>query len=218
MRRVTAICAGRGKGKRVNVFLDGDFAFSVEAEVAVKDNLRVEQELSDGQIEALVGSDNFRRCYEAAAHFLSYRPRSERELKERLTRRGFGDVTIEAVIARLKEHGLVDDIAFARFWRDNRQSFNPRSRWLTALELRRKGVAKEIIDRAVHGIDDEDSAYSAALNRARRLPRSDYHSFHNRLSGYLRRRGFSHGVVNRTVELIWREQEQGRHFEEKSEE
>lgn len=209
MNKVTAIRAGRGRGKRVSVFLDGKFAFSLEAEAVVKANLKVEQELSADEIEALAKSDNFCRCLKEAGHYLSYRPRSEFELRERLYRRGFGDDSVEPVIAKLKEQGLVDDAAFAQFWNDNRRSFNPRSQWLTRLELKRKGVAKEIVDQVVGANDDEDSAYRAALSKARGLRRSDYQSFRHRLGGYLSRRGFSYEVINHTIELMWRECEAG---------
>ena len=205
MKRITAIRAGRGRGKRVNVFLDDKFAFSLEAEVAVTEGLKVGQELSESQIEALTRSDNYHRCLNAAANYLSYRPRSESELRGRLYRRGFGEDSVEAVIAKLKKQGLVDDIAFAQFWKDSRETFSPRSRWLTKLELRRKGVAEEIMEKVVDTVDDNDSAYRAALSKARSLPQSDYQDFRRRLGGYLRRRGFSYEVINHTVELMWRE-------------
>jgi len=131
VRKITALRAGRGQGKRINIFLEGKFAFSLEAEVALKEKLRVGQELSESQIEALARSDRFQRCLNAAARYLGYRPRSEAELRERLHQRGFGDDNINAVLELLKEQGLIDDVAFARFWSDSRKSFNPRSRWLT---------------------------------------------------------------------------------------
>jgi regulatory protein len=206
MPKVTALRAGRGRGKRTNIFLDGKFAFSLEAEVTVKERLQVEQTLSAEHIEALARSDRFQRCLNAAVRFLSYRPRSESELRERLHQRGFDGDTPEAVITRLKEQGLVDDTAFAQFWKDNRQSFSPRSRWLTRLELRHKGVADDTIDQVVAAIDDDDSAYRAALTKAQRLPRSDYQGFRRRLGEYLKRRGFSYGVIDHTVERLWQEQ------------
>ncbi len=97
MKKITALRTGRGRGKRVNVFLDGKFAFSLEAEVAMKEDLQVEQDLSADQIEALARSDHFHRCLNAAAHYLSYRPRSESELRERLLQRGFDGDSVEAV-------------------------------------------------------------------------------------------------------------------------
>jgi len=207
MRKITALRVGRGRRKRVNVSLDGRFAFSLEAEVAIKEGLQVGQELSASQIEALARSDHYHRCLNAAAHYLSYRPRSEFELRERLHQRGFDGDSVEAVLAKLKEQGLVDDMAFAQFWKDNRESFSPRSQWLTKLELRRKGVANNIIDQIADTIDDEDSAYRAALSKARSLSLSDYQSFRRRLGDYLKRRGFGYGVINHTIERLWPELE-----------
>ena len=205
MKKVTALRAGRRQGKRVNVFLDGKFAFSLEAEVAVKPGLEVGQELSEGDIEALTRADLRHRCLNAALLYLSYRPRSEAELRQRLHRRGFDGDNVEAALAKLREQGLVDDLAFAQFWKDNREAFRPRSRWLTKLELRQKGVANDIIDQVVANVDEEDSAYRAAVSRARSLPRSDYQSFRRRLGEYLKRRGFSYQVITQTVERVWQE-------------
>ena len=97
-------------------------------------------------------------------------------------------------------------MAFAQFWKDNRESFSPRSQWLTRLELRRKGIADDIIDEVIDNIDDDTSAYRAALSKARSLPPSDYQSFRRRLGGYLKRRGFSYEVINHTVERLWGDQ------------
>jgi len=205
MSKITALRAGRGRRKRVNVFLDGKFAFSLEAEVVVKEGLHIGQELSAAQIEALTRADNFHRCLNIAAHYLSYRPRSEFELRERLRQRGFNGNSIDVVLAKLKEQGLMDDMAFAQFWRDNRESFNPRSQRLIRLELGQKGVARDIIDQVVAAVDDEDSAYRAAQSKARNLPLSDYQLFQRRLGGYLKRRGFGYGVINHTVERLWQE-------------
>ena len=205
MGMITAIRYGRGKSKRVNVFIDGQFAFGMEAEAAVKEGLRVGQELSTGQIESLAGSDRVHRCIDAALRYLSYRPRSEFEIRGRLQRRGFDASSVDAVMSKLKERGLVDDTAFAQFWKDNRESFSPRSQRLTRLELKQKGVPDDVIEGVVDTADDDDSAYRAALNKARSLSLSDYHSFNRRLGGYLKRRGFGYGVVNHTVKRMWQE-------------
>jgi len=205
MKRITAIRAIRSRGKRVNVFLDDKFAFSLKAEVAVKEELQVGQELSADQIEALASSDHFHRCLNAAARYLSYRPRSESELRKRLQQRSFDNDTVETVIIKLKGQGLVDDMAFTQFWKDNRESFSPRSQWLIKSELRQKGVAGDIIDKVVNAVDDDDSAYRAALSRTQRLPLSDYQGFRHRLGEYLERRGFSYEVIKHVVERLWQE-------------
>jgi len=203
MSKITALHTGQGRGKRVNIFLDGKFAFSLDTEVAALKGLKVEQVLSADDIEALNDSDRFQRCLNAALGYLNYRPRSESEIREKLRRRSFSSDTIEAVTTRLKEQKWVDDAAFAQFWNENRQTFSPRSRGLTKLELRQKGLADDIIDRIVDTVDDTESAYRAALSKARNLSRADYQGFRRRLGGYLRRRGFSYEVINHTVERLW---------------
>ncbi len=205
MKEITALRAGKGRSKRVNIYLDGRFAFSLEAEVAVKEGLRVKQVLSPERINTLTGADDLQCCYNAATLFLSYRPRSEPELRIRLRRRGFTDSVIDSTIGRLRELGLMDDTAFAQFWKENRDYFSPRSQRLTRLELKRKGVADGIIDHVVDTIDDEDNAYRAGLKKARSLSRSDYAQFRRRLGDHLKRRGFGYGVINQTINRLCQE-------------
>jgi len=203
-KKVTAIRPGRGR-QRMQIFLDGKFAFSLDAAVIRNNGLQLGQELTTDQIEAMVTANQQQRCLDAAAHYLSYRPRSEFEIRHRLQRRGFDSSHIEPVVIRLKEQGLVDDLAFAQFWKENRESFSPRSQWLTRRELRQKGVAEDIIEAAVDNVDDDDTAYRAAQMKARRLPATDYSSFRYRLGQYLRRRGFNYIVINRVVLRLWQE-------------
>lgn len=208
MSKITALRTGRGRSKRINIYLDSKYAFSVASEVAEKEGLRVEQELTKDRIKGLAEADNLQRCFNAATLYLSYRPRSEPEIRQRLRRRGFTDTTVDSTISKLRAKGLVDDTAFAQFWKENRDYFSPRSQSLTRLELRRKGVAEEIIDRVVDSIDDEDNAYRAGVKKVRILSRFDYEQFRRRLGDHLKRRGFSYRVINHTVNRLWEEQEE----------
>jgi len=205
MSKITRLTAGKSREKRVNVYLDGKYAFSLLAEVALKEGLKVGQELSDDQIEALSGVNRYQRCLNAAIRYLGYRPRSEAEIRQRLQKHGFDSASTDKALNRLKEQGLVDDTAFAQFWKDNRESFSPRSRRLTKLELQRKGLDIAIIEQVISDVDDSDSAYRAALNKARRLSPSDYQVFRRRLGEHLGRRGFGYDVVKNTVEKVWKE-------------
>jgi regulatory protein len=206
MSKVTGLAAAKGRReKRVNIYLDGKFALSLLAEVALKEGLRVGQELSADRLEALAAADHYQRCLNAAIRFLGYRPRSESEIRQRLQKHGFDSDSTGKALTRLKELGLVDDAAFARFWKDNRESFSPRSRRLTGLELLRKGLDKDIVEQVISEVDDTDSAYRAALNKARRMSPSDYPVFRRRLGEHLSRRGFGYDVINETVVRVWKE-------------
>jgi regulatory protein len=205
MRKITGLKAGKSREKRINVYLEGKYAFNLLAEVALKEGLKVGQELSDEQLETLTGVDRYQRCLNAAIRYLGYRPRSEAEIRQRLQKHGYDNALTDRAIARLKEQGLVDDIEFARFWKDNRESFSPRSRRLTRLELQRKGLDNDTIEQVISEVDDSDSAYRAAVKKARRLSPSDYQIFRRRLGEHLGRRGFGYDVINETVARVWKE-------------
>ncbi|OGO01369.1 MAG: hypothetical protein A2Y90_04340 [Chloroflexi bacterium RBG_13_52_12] len=207
MSKITGVKIGKTREKRVNVFLDEKFAIGILAETALKEGLKVGQELTESRLEALADADRRQRCFNAATRFLGYRPRSESEIRQRLLRHGFDDDVAEKTLARLKEQGLVDDTAFARFWIENREAFSPRSQRLTKLELKRKGLNADIIEQAASAVNDRDSAYRAALSRMRRLTAADYQTFRRRLGQYLGRRGFSYSVISEITERVWKEQE-----------
>jgi regulatory protein len=205
LARITGLKPGRGRAKRVSISLDGKPALNIEAEVFARQMPRVGQELSQEQIEALKRQDERQRCYNTASRYLAYRPRSESELRQRLRKRGFAAESIDTVVAELAEKGLVNDAAFARFWKENRDTFSPRSRWLVSAELRQKGVAAYVIEQVTGQADDIQSAYRAAQKKAGRLPLGDYQVFRHRLGDFLMRRGYGYGVVQETVARLWRE-------------
>jgi regulatory protein len=185
---------------RVSVYLDGRFAFGLAAIVAA--GLRTGQTLTDAEIAQLGGRDEVEKAYERALDFLSYRPRSEHEVRRRLRRRNLDEEVIEETIARLRKAGLVDDAAFARYWVENRMQFKPRGGRVLRHELRQRGVAPEIVDQAIEGLDEEAVARRVAragAHRYRDLARRD---FQRKLGAYLARRGFSYGVIKPLVEEL----------------
>ncbi len=208
MRTITALRLNTRK-KQVNVFIDGLFSFTIADEVAIINHLTVGQTLSADQIEELTASNLFHNCMDAAVQYLSYRPRSESEVRQRLRHRGFEREVIEQVILKLKERKLIDDIAFSEFWINNRLSFSPRSARLINLELRRKGVSAETAGAMVQDLDDDQSVYEAGLKKAQRLSRLSYDDFKHRLYDYLRRRGFNYDSCKRAVERLWQDRERG---------
>jgi regulatory protein len=205
-RRITAIKPVKNPGtRRSSIFLDGKFAFSLDNEVIAKEKLTTGRELSAVEIDLLTKSDSFQRCLNAAFRFLSYRPRSEAETRTRLQKHGYDSREIEKVVEQLKRLQLLDDAAFAAYWKENRNSFRPRSQRMLKMELRRKGVESDIIDEAIEDVDETENAYRAAMSKARTLPVADFQVFRQRLGGYLQRRGFSYGVINNIVKQAWQE-------------
>ena len=89
---------------RVNVYLDDEFAFGLAKIVAVW--LKIGQELDEAKIAKLKAEDEAEVVYQKALHFLSFRPRSEGEVRQRLLKQKYDETIIDATIVRLKEQGF----------------------------------------------------------------------------------------------------------------
>lgn len=202
-RRISALTAQKRNTDRINVYLDGEFAFGLTRIVAAW--LYVGQELSDEKIAELQSGDIQESAYQKALNYLSYRERSEAEVRKHLAGKGISDDVLERVLARLQNAGLVDDERFARSWVENRSEYRPRSRRALVYELNKKGVSEAAISSAVDEIDEEELAYQAAQKKARRYSQLEWPVFRQKMHSYLAGRGFIYEVSSPVVARIWRE-------------
>ncbi|MBA4376459.1 MAG: RecX family transcriptional regulator [Anaerolinea sp.] len=201
-KKITAIQAQKRNPDRVSIDLDGEFAFGLSRIVAAW--LKIGDLLSEEKISSLKNSDTTEVAFQKALHLLDYHPRTEKEIRQRLTQKGFELDEIEIVITRLRNANLVQDQQFARMWVENRNEYHPRSQRLMRYELRNKGVSDVLIDNAMaDSADDVDLATRAATKHARKLTGSDWLEFRKRLSAFLARRGFSYGTIAPVVQSVW---------------
>lgn len=156
---------------------------------------------------------------EIAAHFLGTRPRTRREVELRLRRAAATDEVIVATLTRLQALGLVDDVAFARWWAEQRDRHAPRGRRMVEAELRQHGVPREVMEalrgeeRAEPSLDAEtipgSEAERAAAALARHLrgrPMPDEVRAVQRLGAFLMRRGFDPETVRATLRAAGRDE------------
>lgn len=206
-RVITAIRVQKRNPQRVNIDLDGEFAFGLSRLTAAW--LKPGDQLSEEKISELIEKDALEVAYQRALDLLNHRPRSEKEVRQRLTEKGFQPEQIDQVVEKLKSVNLLKDESFARMWVESRNEFHPRGRRLLRYELRSKGIAESHIDSALEKMpEEEDLALKAAAHYARRLNGLDWQTFRNRLSGFLARRGFSYATFAPIVRSLWDEQAQ----------
>lgn len=205
---ITSLQFQKQRTDRVNVYLDGQYAFALPDIAAAR--LHVGQFLADADIAALEAEDTLQKAYDRAVRFLSYRPRSISEVRQHLMHldAGYSVELVEAVITRLTEQGYLNDAEFARYWVDNRQKFRPKGSHALRQELRQRGLESETIEAALANIDAEESAMQAARPRAERLAalaHADPVAFRRKLTDFLLRRGFGYDVAEDVVETLFRD-------------
>jgi regulatory protein len=203
MRKITALQVQKKNPNRINVHLDGEYAFGLARIVAAW--LQVGQTLDEDKIAELQTEDARERAMKQAMLFLSYRARSEKEIRQNLSKHEIPDVVIEDTLERLRRNGFANDKQFASVWVENRNTFRPRGRRVLALELRQKGINETIIESALEGLDEEALAYEAGLKKARKLKVREWSEFRKKTSEFLARRGFSYSVIAPIVSRLWNE-------------
>lgn len=206
--RITALEPQARNPERYNLYVDGHFLLGVNASIVLQMGLEVQQELLPEQVEQLRNAEAEQQAVDRALNYLSFRPRSREEVRRYLRRKETPPEIIEAALERLDHLDFVNDRAFASFWIENREQFNPRGAHALKNELRMKGVEREVVDELVSDEQDEELALRAGRRKALTLiniPGMDYTTFRNRLGSFLQRRGFGYEVSKRTVSSLWKE-------------
>jgi regulatory protein len=131
--------------------------------------------------------------------------RTEAELRRLMRRRvepgEHGDATIAAVVARLKEHGYLDDRSFAETYTRLRQENDKMGARRVRNDLRQKGVGAELVETTVearYGDTDEETLARAHLER-KRMKKPENEKETARLMRRLVTAGFSTRVIYRIL-------------------
>lgn len=203
---VTAIEFQKRNKERVNIYLDGEYAFSLNLLDGAK--LYKGQTLSDNEIAEIRGEDLVVRAVDSAARFLGHRPRSVAEVRKNLKDKDFDAGVIDAALVRLTSLGYLDDRAFARYWVESRTQFKPLGTAALRYELRQKGVADALIREILEAVDDESAAYTAAVPLLKRQRGHDRRSARQKISTTLARRGFAYDDVRAALDRLFDEVEE----------
>lgn len=206
MPHITDIRSQKRQG-RVNVFLDGKFSFGLDLETLAKTNLKVGQEISAKKVEEIIREGEFAKIYNRVLKFLSYRPRSQKELADWFAKKSVGGQTQKLVLKKLKRLGYVDDRKFAEWWIEQRISFRPRGARLIKLELLKKGISREAIERLFEEINidfsEEKRAKRAAEKKFKSLKNLTRPKQKEKLSQFLLRRGFSWETIRKVLDDVF---------------
>jgi regulatory protein len=185
--------------------LDGKFAFGLDEEVISKLGLEKGEEINENDIKEILKQKGENEAKEAALRFLSFRRRTEKEVRDKLKKRGFDNKTVKSTIEKLKDHDLINDAEFATAWVKERLAYKPRGKKLLRQELWRKGIKKEIIDQVTEELcKDEDKVASELLEKIRRRYRNlEPQVARRRMLGVLLRRGFSYEIAKNTFASLF---------------
>lgn len=197
----------KGRSNKVVVELDDGRALELPREVAIAAGMRKGEEVDEAALLRVERRAEQWRCKEAGLRLLTYRPRSERELRTRLRQKNFAADIVDDCVVDLERAGLIDDQEFARLAARDRLRSRPMGRRMLEAELRARGVeAKHASAAADAAIDDgEGDESDLALRAARKFRHRDGEdpaSTRRRFYAFLARRGFDSETIRAAMDRV----------------
>lgn len=221
MGKITDIKKQEKDPNRVSIFVDGEFAFGLSVETRFVKKLEISQDLTQSKINELIKTDQVERLVNKAFKLLSYRPRSEKEVRDHLLRKGKlknieksepekeqYEKSVEKAIERLKANKHIDDKEFVSWFVDQRNKFKPKGQRLLKLELSQKGVDKETIEELLDKKVPEEASSEKSL--AMKVATKQYYKYKNltprdfkiKMGQFLSRKGFDWETVKNVVDTL----------------
>jgi len=202
---ITALAQQKKNKKRINVFIDNTYALALSIQQA--QGLHKGQHLSDKDIARLKQQDALEKSFNLSLNFLSYRARTEQEVRQYLQKKEFAAAIIETTVDKLKSYRYLNDAEFGRQWVEGRSRSNPKGKRALRYELRQKGLDAAEIDRAIAELDEDTLAWQAIQKKLARWQLLDDMALKKKLTAFLARRGFNYQTISTVLERAKRNQE-----------
>ncbi len=209
--RITALKIQARDKDRVNVFVDGEYRFSLDITQVAELGIKNGAEYTEEELAELENESQFGKLYTRSLEYALIRPRSQREMRDYLYRKtrdtrtkegaikkGVSKELTERVFDRLLTKGYLNDEKFAQFWVENRNVRKGSSLRKLQAELRSKGIEPSITQSTLESSDrsDKDELRKIVLKKARR------YDDEQKLMAYLARQGFSFDDIKEVLQEL----------------
>lgn len=171
-------------------------------------------EIDAKKFEELKFCGEKKEAIEYAYLFLTVRSRSEKEMRDRLKRKGFSSEVIHSVIPELKSQNLIDDLKLAKNLTESLLKEQLCGRDRVREQLIQKGIDPDLAEKITQKVEDEkpgeilneeERAYQLLLKRKKQMISLDSHTIYRRLFNYLSRMGFQFDTIEKVMNRYQKE-------------
>jgi regulatory protein len=152
--KITAVKQQVKRADRYSIYIDGKYSFSLGENEFLKLGLHSGQELTETELDSYKVESDYGKWFDKVLNLLSYRLRSEWEIRDYLKRKKAPDEYTDKILNKLSINGYINDEQFAKRWVENRRLMKATSRRKLIMELKQKRIPNEIIDKVL--ADDKD--------------------------------------------------------------
>ncbi|RKN86450.1 regulatory protein RecX [Paenibacillus ginsengarvi] len=189
---------------RYLIFVDGQYAFTVFEDVLIRHRLFKGETIDPGKMQLVLEDEERQKAWSDALKQVGRRPRSEKELRQYLKRRGYLPPLIDTIIGKLKEQNYIDDASFAAQWTEQRIYSQKKGRQLIKQELKMKGVAPATIQTTLDQVPPEEEerlAYELGHKKWKATSGTTMDK-KRKTAAFLMRRGYSSRITGNVIRRL----------------
>lgn len=205
--QITDLSPQKNNPKRFNLFLEGKFVLGLDVQTVVEEKLKIGKVLTEEEWQQLKEKVEELTIFDSALNFLSFRPRSEKEVRDHFKKKKIVGPHVDRAIVKLKRLNFLDDEKFCLWWIEQRDNFRPKGKRALEMELLQKGVDREIVRKVLEDKqrDQVDKEACLVLGGKWLLLRHTNLALpeqKERLFRYLASRGFDFSIVQDTIDTL----------------
>ena len=202
MPKITKIEIQKNNKDRVNIYLDGEYALAINAELVYKENLKVKDDVDISKLQEIAEKESYIRCKESAIKIIERSYKTEKEIRDKLKQKGYEEKQINNSIDFLKEYNFINDNTYAKaFIKDKLSSKGSQK---IKYDLMKKGIAKDIIEENLIKVEEKEVALNVGRKKYESIRRkeSDNYKLSGKLYRFLISRGYAYDIVKDVVKEI----------------
>ena len=202
MLSISAIEPQKKKKDRYNIYSDGEYICSLGADSIVVFGIKEGMQISEAELKRAVNADNTQYAFDSAVNLLSFKMRTKKEMKDKLTEKKIDEDAIDKAIEKLESYGYIDDIKYASLFVESAVSEANYGKKVVEYKLKQRGISDEISARAMQIYTDEaeieiaqrhyEALYAKYIKEEKNKRRTKIYS-------NLLRRGFSYDVISSVI-------------------
>lgn len=189
--------------KRYSIYIDEKFAFGVSEEDLIYFKLKENLEITEQRYNYIMEYVIYTKAKDKAYKFLGYKARSEKEVRDKLTKENYPQEIIDRIIELFKHYNYINDENYTKAYINNRIKFKPRAKRMLKYELAQKGIDSDTIENIIDSsnIDETDIAINL-LQKKLKNKKDIEQKEKQRIYNYMLRRGFDYETINKAFKEV----------------
>jgi regulatory protein len=205
LKKITKIEYQKNNKDRVNIYLDDKFEFGIDLNIMVKYSLSKNMVLDDEFISGILIEEDKTKAYNYAISVLSRSPKSEKELRLKITQKGYDVDLANIIIDKLKANKYIDDEDYSDRFIHDKINLSKYGRRKIKEALYHKGIDRQIIDEKLSLISMDDEikrAYNLGEKKLKSMSNIENTKKYVKLSNFLIGKGFDYETVRKVVSKL----------------